>query len=89
MPNHEYQITVIFDVTAPSRQEAAACICDGLTMSATGPVLGFRPYFERRTVARHPGVVLESWWFPEVDLKHLDGNDNDPLHLEHDEPEDR
>lgn len=33
-------------------------------------------------------MQLESWWYPERHLKEIDGNDNSPMVLVHDDPED-
>ena len=72
----EHQVVVVLDVIAPDR------------LSAARGVLGF--FFGTR--GRHvlqdgslADTVIESWWFPEAELKTVDGNDNAAMHLEHDD----
>jgi hypothetical protein len=64
----EHQVVVVFDVTAGSRLEAGEQIRKHLVQSKT----------------RLATLKVESWWFPEADLKQIDGNDNAAMSLEHD-----
>lgn len=69
----EHQVVVVFDITAETREEAARRIAE---------------MYRRGSV--HRGNLhaygVESWWFPEADLKHIDGNDNDAGRLVFDPP---
>lgn len=67
----EHNVVVVFDVTAPTRQIAyerfaAAFQFTELEKSPHRKVL--------RDLMSAAGV--ESWWFAEPDVKHIDGNDN-------------
>lgn len=63
----EHQVVVVFDVTAEDRRQAAAVVLGVLNGDRGWRVL------DDGTAA---DAALESWWFPEADLKPLDRNDN-------------
>lgn len=67
----EQQITVVFDVTAESREQAANALAYTIGYNSSITPIGW--------TNKH-GTV-ESWWFPEGDIKHIDGNDNDDMVL--------
>ncbi|KNX39679.1 hypothetical protein [Luteipulveratus halotolerans] len=69
----EQTITVVFDVPAPTRERAAMFVRD-LLAEHVNPVM-------HTPAAASDAVTCESWWFPERDLKRIDGNDRDPMHL--------
>lgn len=72
-PPEEHQIVVVFDVTAPSRLAAAQLIADTHNLKPGG---AFRGALDDYTAeASVEGLQFESWWFPEQDLKQVDGND--------------
>lgn len=62
----DYEIPVMVTVAATSREQAARVIRDELTAADVGK----NPDWGRPAVA--------GWWFPEIDLQHVDGNDNTP-----------
>jgi hypothetical protein len=65
----EHQIVVVFDVDTTDRLAAGRQVLKNLVQSKT----------------RMHTLGVESWWFPEQDLKVLDGNDNAAMTLEHDD----
>ena len=71
----EHQVVVVLDITASDRFEAARAVVHAFAQDVTGRT----PLFNR------PDVRIESWWFPEADLKQIDRNDNAAMHLEDDE----
>lgn len=72
-PLEEHQIVVVFDVTAPSRIAAARMIADTHNLKPGGAFRGaLDDYIAGSNVE---GLQFESWWFPEQDLKQVDGND--------------
>lgn len=77
----EYMIPIVFDVEAPDR-ETAARLMDAALASDGGGMSHQRGLLEVlrekvADVADSLGVeaLMESWWFPEADLKHIDHND--------------
>lgn len=72
----EHSIVVVFDVAAPTREAAAERLAE---------------MYRRGSV--HRGNLhaygVEAWWFPEADLKHIDGNDRDAMRLVPDDRSDR
>lgn len=72
----EHQVVVVFDVTATDRLSAARAV--------VGVINGTRGRFTMpdRLIA---DSIVESWWFPEAELKQVDRNDNAAMHLEHDD----
>jgi hypothetical protein len=71
----EFGIPMIWDVTAPSYEEAAQHLAR--TFAGDG---GLLPSIRHLDDREHQ---VESWWFPEARLKHIDGNDNDDFVLVH------
>lgn len=58
----EQQIAVVFDVSSDNREEAANLVANVIGMNSDLCPVGTNN--------------IESWWFPESDIKHVDGNDN-------------
>ncbi|TFH68145.1 hypothetical protein [Cellulomonas sp. HD19AZ1] len=65
--DQEFEVPVVFDVYAPSREAAARIVKDVLQANRAG-VLDARP-------------EIDCWWFPEQQDKKLDGNDRGAMHL--------
>ena len=63
----EQQIVVVFDVNADTREQAADAVADTIGMNSTITPIGWSG--------------IDSWWFAERDIKHIDGNDNDAMVL--------
>lgn len=63
----EQQIVVVFDVSADTREFAAHAVANIIGMNSKITPVGWNG--------------IESWWFPEGDIKHIDGNDNDAMIL--------
>lgn len=76
MSRQEHQVVVVFDVTADDRDSAARAAVGLLNGTRGRHVLQDVPLAE---------TVVESWWFPEADLKQIDGNHNAAMHLEPDD----
>lgn len=77
MTASEQQIVVVFDVSAPDRLAAAKAL--SFTLSREGLCDALRDMVEARDPAGQ--TALESWWFPEADLKQVDRNDNGAFEL--------
>lgn len=75
----EQEIVVVFDVSSWSREDAATLVHDFLRDHS--PV-GARVFADDAT---EPTATVESWWFPEADLKHIDRNDNAAMSLVRDD----
>jgi hypothetical protein len=71
----EFGIPIVWDVTAASYEEAAEHLCR--VFKGDG---GLLPSIRHLDDKEHQ---VESWWFPEARLKHIDGNDNDAFNLVH------
>jgi hypothetical protein len=71
----EFGIPMVWDVTAFTYDEAAEHLTR--TFSGNG---GLLPSIRHLNDQDHQ---VESWWFPEARLKHIDGNDNDAFELVH------
>lgn len=79
LPRHEqqeHQVVVVFDVTAPDRITAHERFVEAFALDGSGE--GFVNQIVQHAM-RIAGV--ESWWLPEPDVKHLDGNDNAGMKL--------
>lgn len=63
----EHQIVVVLDISAPNRLSAAR--------AAVGLLNGTRGRYLLPT-GTTASTTVEDWWFPEADLKAVDGNDN-------------
>lgn len=68
----EHQVVVVLDITAPDRIAAARC--------AVGILNGTRGWYSLPE-GQATDTQLQSWWFPEADLKPVDRNDNGAFHL--------
>ncbi|MFE5309899.1 hypothetical protein [Isoptericola sp. NPDC056605] len=68
---HEHMIPVLFDVNAPTEEEAAQILVDHLVAHLRGAV----------PTGEFPEQGIEAWWLPQAEHKHIDGNDRDALHL--------
>ena len=77
MTAREHQVVVVLDITAPDRLSAAR--------AALGLLNGTRGRFTLQD-GTHASTTVESWWFPEAELKQVDRNDNATMHLEPDAP---
>jgi hypothetical protein len=69
----EYGIPMIWDVTADSYERAAEHLAR--VFAGDGGLLPSVRHLDQ------DGCNVESWWFPEGRLKHIDGNDNDDYAL--------
>ena len=67
----EYMIPVVFDVNAPTEEEAAQILVDHLVAHLKGAM----------PTGEFPEQGIEAWWLPQAEHKHIDGNDRDALHL--------
>ena len=67
----EYMIPVVFDVNAPTEEEAVQILVDYLVAHLKGAV----------PTGEFPEQGVEAWWLPQAEHKHIDGNDRDALHL--------
>lgn len=75
-PAQEHVVTVVFDVVgAKSDEDAAVAVREALRMHAGSH---FRAAL---THVNTPERFVEAWWFPEVEDKHVDGNDRPAAHL--------
>lgn len=81
LPKTEHQVVVVFDITATSQEVATAGLVRALSCADVRASL----YGVAHTQSGGNASV-ESWWLPEAQLKHLDGNDNGAFHLEPDDP---
>jgi hypothetical protein len=74
----EHLVVVAFDVEAESREAAHQAVVDALSFEdADKP--GHVAQLVIRQTLQEAGV--ESWWLPEPDVKHVDGNDNAAMYL--------
>lgn len=65
----ERGVIVVFDVTSRSHHEGARGVAEVLSR------------YEVAGTAIDHNTVIESWWFPEAGVKHVDGNDNADMTL--------
>jgi hypothetical protein len=72
----EHLIPVAFDVTAPDEQTAAVIVAR--TIGRDGLLDAIQD-----ASRRGDDEMIESWWFPEARHKHIDGNDNAAMTLDH------
>lgn len=73
----QHQVVVVFDVSAPGRLKAAEAIAFALGRDGLCDLL--RDHVEGYGISGQ--TALESWWFPEADLKAVDRNDNGAFRL--------
>lgn len=71
-----FSIPVMIDIEAPTREAAAQNIVD-----AIGTTGLFDQMCTASQAASGTKAGIESWWFPEAELKGIDGNDNDAFLL--------
>lgn len=65
----EYGVITVFDVTSPSLSAAARLVRDTLVA------------YEDLVGKQDEESTIESWWFPEQEVKHIDNNDNADMTL--------
>lgn len=71
-----HTIPVVFQVTGTGREQAAHLLHTLLTNWGEG--INDVPVLDERGAVTHP---VESWWFPEASLKHIDRNTHEAQHL--------
>ena len=73
----EHLVVVVFDVEADTREAAHRQFCQAMDFreGSHDPLV----FSVVKYVLNQAGV--ESWWFPEADVKHIDGNDRWPYAL--------
>lgn len=71
---NEHLIPVAFDVTAPDEQTAVRIVAE--TIGRGGLLARIQEDSQR-----DDGSTIEAWWFPQVEHKHVDGNDNSAMSL--------
>jgi len=73
----QYRIPVVFEVANNGEREQAARVLHALLTSWSDGI------YEVPIVDEHgaPTVPIQSWWFPESALKHVDGNAREAQHL--------
>lgn len=79
---HEHGIAVVFDLTGPDRITCARALAIALSRGK-----GVLDQIDDAVEAADLGAELQSWWFPEPDLKHVDRNDNGAFDLVPHEPQ--
>ncbi|MGF0118817.1 hypothetical protein ACQFYA_21190 [Promicromonospora sp. Marseille-Q5078] len=67
----EHMIPVVFDVNAPTEEEAAQILVDYLAAHLRDAL----------PTGEFPERGIEAWWLPQAEHKHIDGNDRDAMHL--------
>ena len=85
MVHDECSIPVVFEVEATTRLAAATLVADTLDMAVrpdlAAPVASTVRDLHELLGPAAEHVRVESWWFPEPELKVVDGNDRDAMVL--------
>lgn len=72
-----YRIPVVFEVASSGEREQAARVLHAL-LTSWGDGIHEVPILDEHGA---PTVPIQSWWFPEPALKHVDGNTREAEHL--------